>query len=145
MPNNYDNSDVLWTSRGDICIDEFGDVMDTEYDPLRSLVQEIRTRLEASMGDWKVYTNIGANLEDFVGQLNNKTTAEGVKLRVKDSLTKDGFIAPQDINIMYMPVTRDQLLVRLTVKVRKTVRNGNSESLTMGLLYQYSENNIYFL
>lgn len=145
MPNNYDNMDILWNSRGDLCIDEFGDIMDTDYDPLRSLVQEIRTRLEASSGDWKVFANIGANLGDFVGQTNDKTTAEGLKLRIKDALTKDGFIAPQDINVIYMPVTRDKLMVRITVRVRKTVKNGNSESLTIGLLYQYSENNIYFL
>lgn len=143
MPQNYDKVDCFWSSRGDFILSE-GDVFSTEYDPLRSLNQEVVTRLESDQGDWVVFHSTGANLRDFVGEPNNAYVAEAIKVRMHSSLTRDGFINNQDIKIMTMPIDADKLLVRLNIKVAPTARNGNSRSLVINAVYNYSDNNVYF-
>jgi len=145
MAQIYDNTDLFWTSRGDYLIGGDGDISDTEYDPLRSVVQEIKTRIEADQGDWKNFPSVGADIADFVGEPNNVTTAEAVKTRIISALARDGFINTNDMKVKYMPVDRDKLLVRIIIKVAPTARNANSETLTLNALYSFSDNNVYFM
>jgi hypothetical protein len=144
MARNYDSTDLVWTSRGDIAIGHNGDIADTFSDPLRSLYQEIRTRIMSEIGDWVIYPEIGASISDFVGEPNTKVTAESVKNRIQSALAKNGLINNSDMNILYMPIDIDKLLVRLSVKVAPTARNAGSETLTINFIYEYSENNVYF-
>ena len=145
MARNYDKNDCLWTSRGDYFISGDGDIMDTSHDPLRSLLQEIRTRCESDQGDWIVFPAVGSDLRDFVGEPNNQYTAESIKTRITAALARDSFIHTKDISIKYMPVDREKLLIRATIKVAPTAANGNSDSLTRTMLYNYSDNNVYFV
>jgi len=144
MARNYDRTDLLWTSRGDYFIAD-GDLRDTFSDPLRSLWQECRTRIEANQGDWIVYPNTGANIGDFVGEPNNKETAESIKTRITASLCADSFIHSKDLKIQYAPIARDKLMFRLSISVAPTTANGSSDTLTKTLLYNYSDNNVYFM
>jgi len=145
MAKIYDKTDLFWSSRGDCYIGPEGDLMDTEYDPLRSLAQEIRTRAEAEPGDWRIFPNIGAGLNQLVGEPNNSQTADLVKIKLQSSLTRDSFIDNKDIAIRYMPIDRDKLLIRLSIKVMPTAKNASSEVLTKSFLYNYSDNNVYFI
>jgi hypothetical protein len=145
MPLNYDSTDLAWTNRGDIIIGHDGDIMDTYSDPLRSLYQEIRTRIMSDVGDWANYTDIGATLSDFVGEPNTKITAESVKRRIQSALAKGGLVHNNDMQILYLPIDRDKLMIRLSIKVQSTARNAGSETLSIGLAYSYSENNVYFV
>jgi len=144
MPRNYDNTDLFWTSRGDLLIDN-GDLKDTYDDPLRSFVQEIKTRIESVQGDWRNFSSVGADLDDFVGEPNNQITAESVKTRIISALSRDSFLNTRDLKITYMPVSIEQLLVRVSVQVATTGRNRNSSQLSYNLLYNYSDNNVYFI
>lgn len=139
----YDSNDLLWTFRGDLFVGHNGDILDTFYDPLRSIVQEIRTRLQADLGDWSLYPGIGAQLSDFVGEPNNKTVAEAIKTRVVSSLTKFGMINSSDIKIIYAPIDLDKIMFRLTLSVAPTPANAGSETLNFNLIYSYSENHTY--
>lgn len=145
MAQVYDKSDLFWTSRGDYLIGNDGDVMDTKYDPLRSLLQEIRTRVEADQGDWIVFPTVGSDMRDFVGEPNSPTTAEAIKTRVIAALARDGFVHTRDMKIQYMPIDRDKLLLRVSIDVAPTAENGNSETLIRTMLYNYSDNNVYFM
>jgi hypothetical protein len=144
MPRIYDKIDMLWTSRGDYFISE-GDLMDTQHDPLRSLLQEMKTRVEADQGDWRVFEDVGANLRDFVGEPNDEQTAELIKTRITAAFARNGFVHTQDIKLQYMPVARDKLLVRASISVAPTARNASSEVLIRHFLYNYSDNNVYFI
>jgi hypothetical protein len=144
MAQVYDKTDCFWSSQGDFMIGGDGDILDTGFDPLRSLVQEIHTRIESDQGDWAVFATTGSDLRDFIGEANNPFTAESIKTRIHGSLTRDGFINNRDISIQYMPIDRDKIMVRLTVKVAPTALNGNSQSLTLNSIYNYSDNNVYF-
>ena len=120
-----------------------GDIMDTYYDPLRSFVQEIKTRLEADLGDWVLDKTIGASLSDFVGEPNIKSTAEAIRVRIISALTKHGFLNSKDINILYSPIDIDKIMFKISIKVAPTARNNGSETLNIVTLYSYSENNVY--
>jgi hypothetical protein len=143
MAQIYDRTDLLWSSRGDLYISGDGDLMDTEHDPLRSFIQEVRTRAESDQGDWKNFPNLGANISDFVGEPNNPITAESIRTRVLGALARDGFVNTRDMKIKYMPIDRDKLLLRLSLTVAPTARNGNTQVVTYNMIYSYSENNVY--
>lgn len=141
MSQNQDKIDLFFTSRGDFS-NKNGDLFSTETDPLRSLFQEARTRVMSSIKDWKLYPTLGASLEDFVGEPNNKVIAEAIKVRIISSLTKDGFIPKNDISVKYLPIEHDRLMIRIQIKVAPTELNGNSTTLGIKVLYNYIENNI---
>jgi len=143
MAQNYDRTDLLWTSRGDYFMGGDGDIMDTQHDPLRSLLQEAKTRSESDQGDWVVFPTVGADIRDFVGEPNIPPTAEAIKTRLLAACGRDGFVHSQDIKIHYMPIDRDKLLFRVTIKVAPTAANGNSNELTWLMVYSYSDNNVY--
>lgn len=144
MPKNYDSTDLLWTSRGDLFAQN-GDILDTENDPLRSLYQEVKNRSKEDQGAWQVFPSLGSSVSDYVGEPNNKQTAEGIKARILASLTRDGYINSNDIEIRYAPVSTEELFVRTKIKVMPTTRNGNSESITVYGLYRYEEDQVSFL
>jgi len=144
MARVYDNTDLLWTTHGDYYIGRDNDLMDTSFDPLRSLVQEVRTRIMSDQGDWVNDPSIGGNISDFVGKMNNKPTAEGLKVRIIGCLTRDNFIHPQDLKVMYLPVDRDRIMFRLSVRVAATAKNVGSTTIGINFLYDYTENNILF-
>ena len=143
MAKNYDNTDLFWARRGDITVSDRGDIADTFEDPLRSLVQEYITRIRASKRDWALYPRLGAQLADYVGEANTKEAAEGIKTRIISSLAYGGLLDPLDIKIRYAPIDIDKIMFRVTIKVDPTARNVGSETLTIGFIYSYSENNIY--
>lgn len=144
MPQVYDKNDLFWTSRGDYRIAE-GDISDTYQDPLRSLVQEIRTRVEADLGDWKVFDSVGANIRDMIGERNRPQIAELLRTRIIGALTRDGFINSRDISIRYLPLSHDKLMMRISIKVAPTARNAGSDTLRLGFIYNYSDNNVFFV
>ena len=143
MPQVYDNTDLTWTFRGDFTLGHNGDLADTEYDPLRSLHQEIRTRLKADLGDWLLNKDIGASLGDYVGEPNNKTTATALKTRIIGALTKFGLVDSRDIKVSFMPIDIDKILFRIAITVAATAANKSSTELLISTIYNYSENNVY--
>jgi hypothetical protein len=145
MAKIYDNTDLSWTKRGDLLLSHNGDVAHTELDPLRSIVQEIRKRVRYAIGELKTAPRVGASLKNFVGKPNNKVVAEAIKSRIISALSRDGLVDKNDLNIQYLPVDRETLLVRLSLKVAATPRNRGSEMLTLSVTYNYSENNPYFI
>jgi len=145
MAQIYDRTDLTWSRRGDLAIGHNGDIMDTYEDPLRSLYQEIRTRTMSVLGDWKNYPDLGANLEDFVGEPNSKRTAEAIKIRIVASITRNGLVNNSDLNVKYTPIDIDKIMFRISVKVAPTAQNGGSNYLGINFLYDYSENHAYFV
>ena len=142
MPRVYDNTDLVWTYRGDLTLGHTGDVLDTFDDPLRSIMQEIKTRIECDQGEWLVYPQVGANLSDYVGEPHNKALADAIKTRIEGALTANSLVASGDLNVKYMPISRERLLIRVSLNVAPTARNASSETLLLSLVYSYSENNI---
>jgi len=134
-------TDLYWTLDGDLSYGEDGDLKDTSFDVFRSLWQEMRTRCRSSFKDWKLHPTLGANLEELLGEPNNRTTAEEGKARVIAALIQGGFLPKEVIRVRYMPIGRHRLLYDITVTV---VDPGTSRSrmLRTQLLYDTAESGL---
>ena len=145
MPRNYDAVDTKWSLNGDLAIGKDGDIADTSYDVLRSLRQEVRTRVRSSLEDWELHPNLGSDLDEIIGLPNNRDTAETGKARIIESLVRDNFMSEGDIKIKYVPVDRHRLLYILTISVAPTAANDRSEELTEKFLFHLADKGFYFI
>lgn len=145
MPANYDRNDLRWSYRGDFLLGHDGDLADTSGDPLKSIHQEIRDIIRSDVGSWKLYPNKGAGLSDFVGEANDKRTAEAIKTRMISALTRNGLVNTRDVKVIYAPVDINKLMVRVSLQVAPTAANRGSNTLSMTFGYNYSENNVYLI
>lgn len=143
MTRVYDDTDLVWSKRGDLVLSHVGDIADTEQDPLRSIVQEMYRRVKCSLGEWETAPRIAASLADFVGRSNSKRNAEAIKTRIRSALVRDGLVDSKDLEIKYFPISQDKLLFRITLNVAPTSENRGSRSIKVAAVYSYSENNPY--
>lgn len=123
----YSNSDLFLSDDGDLILSAQKDLESTETDPLRSLVQGIRTRLNFRSGEWPgLAKNLGANLSDFSGKPNTKENGEIIKSRVMSELTKNGFISRNDLNVDVIPISSNHVLVKIIVKTSAGIYEYNT-------------------
>ena len=133
--------DLYWTLDGDLALGENGDLKDTSFDAFRSLWQEVRTRCRSSFKDWVIHPTLGANLDELLGRINNKATAEEGKTRLINALTQGGFLPRETIRIRYLPVGRHRLLYDITVTVVDP-GTGQSRMLKTQMLYDTDESSL---
>lgn len=133
--------DLYWTLDGDFALGEAGDLKDTSYDVFRSMWQEIRTRCRSSFKDWAFHPRLGANLDELLGQPNNRTTAEEGRTRLVSALIQGGFLPRQAIRIRYLPIGRHRLLYDITVTVSDP-GTGRTRMLNTQLLYDTEESSL---
>lgn len=145
MAKVYDRNDLYFSRRGDYIVGPEGDLYDTSDDVLRSLLQEIRSRLQSDLGDWRLYPELGAELSALVGEPNNKQTAEALKAKMQASLSQFGLVDTRDMVIQYLPIDAQRLLFRMRITVAATQENLNTESLSVQILYNYSDGNLHVL
>lgn len=53
-------------------------------------------RIKSVVNDW-FNTSIGANLEEFIGDVCNETTAKNIISAIENSVSYDGFLSKKDI------------------------------------------------
>lgn len=145
MARIYDRVDLYFTRRGDFVIGPEGGLFDTSTDVLRSLVQEVRTRLRSDLQDWRLYPTLGANLSDLIGEPNNAATVSALKAKIAASLNQYSLVNSGDLEITHMPIDAHTVLLRLRIRVAATTENYNSESLKIQLIYNYTDGNIHIL
>ncbi len=142
---DYSSTDLFWTNRGDWALDNRGDLMDTSYNPLRSIVQEIRSIMEADTGDWAVYPQIGADLDSFLGEPNNRALAQEITARIKLAITSGNLIRSNDLLVDIIPVSNRMVRIQLRVNVAGTSGlEENIEWLVVGYLMDTIERGIMF-
>lgn len=145
MAKIYDRNDLAWSYRGDFILSHNGDLADTFSDSLRSLFQEVRDEIKSDINSWKIYPDKGASLSDFVGEPNDKKTAEAIKTRILSCLTRRGLVDSKDIKIVYAPVSIDTLMIRISINVAATALNKGTQNFSITVGYNYSENNVYMI
>jgi hypothetical protein len=110
-----DKVDLWFTAEGDLEVDTNGDLKDTSEVYGRSLIQEIRTRLRATTGDWVLNRTLGANLESFTGEPGTPANINAILMAIRNSLTSDLLISPGDLEIIPMPIGNSICLFRIIV------------------------------
>jgi len=134
-------TDLYWTLDGDLSLGKSGDLKDTSFDVFRSLWQECRTRTRSSFRDWALHPSLGANLDELLGEINNKATAEEGKTRIINALTQGGFLPKEAIRVRYLPIGRHRLLYDVTVSIFDP-GTGRTRMLKTQLLYDTAESGL---
>lgn len=142
--SNYTAIDIYWDLLGDITIDPIGDVLDTSTDKLRSLVQEIRTRVQSDYGDWGIYPKMKVlAFKDFLGKPNTKELGERIKERIISVLTYDGLIMRGDLIVIVAPINNRAMAIRLGVNCTGTP--GATNTIDIRYIYDTKEQELLAL
>lgn len=142
----YDDIDLKWHWNGDFDISYEGDLGDTAYDALQSILQDIHTIAASSFNDWEIYPNYGATIDDFIGEANSRRTGNAIEGRLRLSLTSAG-IENDDLDIRVVPIHANRVLIIIKLNALATPFNRLSleEPLVTQLVFDSVEQNIFFL
>lgn len=148
MAGLYDSIDLEFSWNGDFALGWEGDLADTSDDLLKALRQEIHTVCASYAGDWELYSNLGASLRDYVGEPNNRRTADAIHERLRLSLISAGVVAENDLELRVVPVHRHRVLIVVKIAVIPTAFNKmdrSTNSITTALVFDFIEQGIHFL
>jgi hypothetical protein len=148
MPNVYDDIDLAWAWNGDYLLGHTKDLEDTSNDGLRSLIQDIHTVAASAFRDWELYPNLGAGLDDFIGEPNIRSTAEAIHDRLRLAIVSAGIVLEEDLTVRVVPVHRNKLLIVVQVDVMPTPSNkmdSSGTTIRTALVFDFLEQGVFFL
>jgi len=139
----YDAIDFYWSDDGDFAIDDTGDLMDTSYDPLKSIKQEIIDRISGNQQGWLYQPALGANLDRFVGEPNTRENGKAIQHAVINSLLYGNLVDIGDLKVLVTPLSASMIAIRIQIACLPTSRNSRALPITLSFLYDYSDNHVY--
>lgn len=142
MARTYDSIDLWWTDEADFHLSGEGDIDDTSSDLLRSVEQEMRSRIRSSPGDWLVDVELGAGLDDYVGEVNSKALAREIRLQIINALTQGGLVSAADLSVRAMPIDAHTIVFRLGLKANSVT---DRSEVAVQLLYDTNWNGLEVL
>ncbi len=147
MAANYDIIDLTYTWNGDYKIGHDGDLEDTSEDQIQSLIQEICDIVRSSIGDWEEHPNRAASLDDFIGEPNNRDTADAISARIKTALISNDLVRANDVSVRVIPVGIHQVMIVVSVSVLATQNNSiiAGGQAIVSLLFDSIEKSVHFL
>ena len=143
MAINLDGVDLSFSADGDYYLGEDGDLASNDSDHIQSIIEAVRTELSSGKGDWALHPYIGANLDDFIGESNSRVTADGIRSRIEESLSRPELIPFGDFEVKVVPVAVDKVLIGLKISAQATPNNSliNNETV-ISFLYNFASNNV---
>lgn len=90
--------DLQLTEDGDLIVAPNGDLKMCYGD--EELAQEILFRLKTTIGDWTLSPNIGASLEQFIGQPNITATHNLINQAVTKAITANSLTLAPSVTVM---------------------------------------------
>ena len=129
----------------DIEFDRYGDmsfvgndismtIRDIDY-----VYQNIIDRIITNFGDYYLYNNMGANLSSYIGTRVDTRLEAAIIKSIKDSLTKDGFLSPELIDILTL-VDNDSVMIKIQIGEDG---HGISEKLIINSIFNTSSGLLY--
>jgi hypothetical protein len=143
----YDAVDIRWTWNGDLNLGHDGDLQDTSTDVLVSLIQDIHNICASALNDWELYPNLGAGLDDFVGEPNVRSRADMIHDRLRLALTTANVVQEDDLKIRVVPVHRHKVMILLMIAVTPTIDNQLSSTtnrLKTAFVFDFVEQGMLF-
>ena len=113
--DRIDKIDLGWSEIGDLTLRR-GDFKDTSDKFGKAFIQEIRSRIGHTAGTWRTNPNIGSNIDEFEGQPNTPLTGDRIRADINFALTKDSFLDISEFEVIPVPVSRSEILVRVQFK-----------------------------
>jgi len=105
----YDQIDIETSPSGDFVLSSSKDLKMAA--PSGCLKQDIMFRARTDLNDFVPHPDIGADLQRFIGEINNRETAVGAENRLFDSLTKDGRMLRSDLRVKAVPISADRIAI----------------------------------
>ena len=146
MASVYDKIDAKFSFNGDFIPGRDGDIGDTSSDQIQSLIQEIQSVVNSSLGDWLEHPSYGAGLDDFIGEANTKDTSEQIKIRIFDSLVANNVVKKEDLSVVTIPVGPNSIMAIVRVRAQSTPNNSLEQALiAVSMVFDYNEKGVLFL
>lgn len=98
--------------------------------------------------DWELYPNLGAGLDQFVGESNSKNTGDRLHDRVRLALVSNNLVAEEDLQVVVMPVHLHKVLIIVKIAATPTAFNkldSSSNKLAIGLVFDFIEQSVSVL
>jgi len=100
--------DIELSPDGDLVL-ENGDFRLTRgFDWLCSEVYKI---LRTNNPEWPLHPRVGADTEDFIGEINNRETASRMESQIEAAVNADSIALPGMLKVKVAPLNRDSVMV----------------------------------
>ena len=143
MARNYDEIDLWWGMQGDYDVGDDGDIKDTSEDQLLWLRQQVTNIVRSVTGDWEFALQLGANLEDFIGEPNSRETAERMRKQLLGAIIRVTGIAANDIAIKIVPINYESLMILIAISALPTQDNSlKDEWMRLSFVYNFGRNDM---
>lgn len=107
----------------DIALSYDGDLLISENNDLKIVSsidwfkREVNKIVRTNLRDWKSEPDIGVDLDEFIGKLNNKETASEIKNKLLEALHIDNFQFPGEFDIKVIPTSTFELSIYISYNV----------------------------
>jgi hypothetical protein len=105
----YDHIDIETSASGDFVLNSSKDLKMAA--PSGCLKQDIMFRARTDLNDFVPHPDIGADLQRFIGGINNRENAAIAEDRLFDSLSKDSRIYRTDLRVKAVPISSDRIAI----------------------------------
>jgi len=110
----YDKVDIKVSPSGDLSLDSNKDFLLTTASGV--LKQDITFRLRTNYREFIPHPEISANLDEIIGEPNNRYTAKIGEGKIINSLTQDGMVAKGDLYVKAVPLSLDKIAYYIFVQ-----------------------------
>lgn len=147
MANYYDSTDAAWSWNGDFLLGDQGDIKDTMYDTLQSIVDQVSIICSSSFGDWALYPSRGAGIDDFIGESNTRITADSLHDRIRISLVSMGLVSEDDLRINVIPISIHKMMIVIYIDAISLGTNKLEQDgpLKVALVFDTVQQQVFFI
>jgi hypothetical protein len=110
-------SDIATTTDGDIII-EGGDLKQVRG--VDWFIQEVNKILRSS-NDWAFAPNAGADLGQFLGATNTRSTATEIEETIKDKIKYQGIHFPAELTVKVVPLNINEIKLFINLKYENQI------------------------
>lgn len=130
--------DLLWSDAGDFHLDPVReDLADTTSLSYRAMIQQVKTRLESSKGDWRLQPSIGADLTRFLGKPNTAELGTLIKNSVTAALLAGAFLRATELQVEVFPISKKEIAILVNIQP-----SGDHAQIRLAFSYNSQDNKV---
>jgi phage baseplate assembly protein W len=117
--SKYTEVDFWFTADGDLDVDSSGDVRDTDDEFGRAVIQEIRDRLRATRGEWKLNSAIGSSVGQFIGEAGTSANITRAKTEISEAIHAGRLLSPGEAEIIPLQLSPSVVIFRIILHTQE--------------------------
>ena len=104
----YNKRDISVSASGDLVLDSNRDFLVVHAKDV--LKQDIAFRLRTDPGEFVPHLDLGAGLDDLVGEPNSRETSRSGEVKITMALVGDGMVGNSDLYVRGVPVSQEAIM-----------------------------------